>query len=877
MRRSNAKRFPAQDTTLWGMDVVPETPASPTPAAAPGAGAAAPGAAFWPLTAAEVAGLTGGALAGDPEARCERVLTDSRAAVRAGDLFIGLAGPHFDGGAFAAQALEGGAAAALVAAEGAAQPAGTGRAVIAVADPLAALHALAAEARRRFSGLVVGVTGSNGKTLVKDMLAAALGGSRRVAASPLSYNSQVGVALSLLGFDPAAAVAVVECGISLPGEMDLLEAMVRPDRGILTTIGDAHLEGLGSRRTTAREKARLFHRLPAGGWVLVPAGEEGGRAALAAVGAPQRTVGGEGADFILERRGAEAVLRWGEAAVPLIPGEASLGEAPPHLFDCAALAAAAALLLGAEPAAVAEGLARWQPAPMRLELATTPRGVLLINDAYSADPVSVEAALATLCRERGGGAAIAVLGGMAQLGVAREAAHARVGRRVVELGIDRLVGVGPGGGEIAAAAVAAGMDPGRVDTVGGVEEAAAILEEHCRPGDRVLLKASRPERLERVASLLFDSVASARLFVDLDRLLANFRAVRRAAGRERGVMAVVKSFGYGLDAVRVSKVLERAGVDYLAVAYPDEGVLLRDHGVTTPVLVQNVLEHEADKVARYGLTAQVSSAAQAGWVAAEAERQRRAVKVHLKLDTGMGRAGAFASEAVALAAAVASHEWLVLEGLATHFAAADDPAHDDFTRGQVRRFDAAREALARAGIALRWVHAANSAAIARFPEAHYTMVRTGLALLGYSRVAARVPLPQEPVLRLTTQVVSVKELPPGHAVGYGLTYGVGENPRTIAIVALGYSDGYPWALSNQGWMLAGGHRCPVVGSVCMDVTLLDVSDVPGGVRPGDEVVVFGPDPEEPQLPDLARLANTIPYELLTRISHRVRRIYRTSH
>jgi alanine racemase len=512
---------------------------------------------------------------------------------------------------------------------------------------------------------------------------------------------------------------------------------------------------------------------------------------------------------------------------------------------------------------------------MRMEIATTPRGVMLLNDAYTADPVSMEAALRALKRERRGGSAVAVLGGMAQLGVARSAAHRRVGERVAELALDRLVGVGEGGAEIAAAALAAGMAADRVHTVAGVGAAAMVLEEHCRPGDRVLLKASRPEQLERIAALLFDSVAPARLYVDIDAVVENFHSLRRAAGRGCAVMAVVKSFGYGLDSVRIARALEQAGADAFAVAYPDEGVLLRDHGITAPVLVANVLAHEADKIARYGLAAQISSAEQAGFLAAEAERQQRAVRVHLKVDTGMGRAGALVEDAVAVAKTVQASPWLVLEGLATHFAAADDPAHDAFTREQIRRFEAARAALGEAGIRPRWEHAAASAAIARFPEARYSMVRAGLALFGYARLpACAAPLAQRPVLRLVTRVVSVKELPPGHAVGYGRTFAAGE-ARRIAVVAVGYGDGYPWALSNRGWMLAGGRRCPVVGRVSMDVATLDVTAA-AAVEPGDEVVVFGPGPEEPSLLELADLAGTIPYELLTRISPRVRRIFRTS-
>jgi alanine racemase len=220
-------------------------------------------------------------------------------------------------------------------------------------------------------------------------------------------------------------------------------------------------------------------------------------------------------------------------------------------------------------------------------------------------------------------------------------------------------------------------------------------------------------------------------------------------------------------------------------------------------------------------------------------------------------------------------DWLVLDGLMTHFSAADDPDADAFTRQQIARFEDARRALAEAGIHPRWTHASNSAGIARFPEATYDLVRTGLGLFGYSDVEERRPLGQEPALTLTTRVVSVKTVGPGETIGYGRAFATGAQSRRIAVVALGYGDGYPWSLSNCGFMRVAGHIAPVVGRVCMDVTMLDVTGIPN-VEPGDPVVVFGPRPPDPSLTDLARIAGTIPYELLTRLSPRIRRVFESS-
>lgn len=827
---------------------------------------------IWPLTARALAQIVGGELRGSPDAVGERLLTDSRSGVRSGDVFFGLDGPHFEGGRFAQSTLDEGATIAVVR-DPLPEDLRRDQAVLRVPDPLAALQALAAEARRRFSGRVLAITGSNGKTTVKDMLAAALGTSRRVDASPRSYNSQVGVPLSILGMNPAAQVAILECGIDSPGEMARLARLVAPDFGIFTNVGDAHLEGFGSRPRIAREKAELFRGMDEGGWVLTGAGEGLAIEALKGLELPVKTLGSpaEPSPYRLTTAGGAAFLEAPETSIEL---EVEAPSAP--LLQDAALAATAALLLGGDPRQIAEGLRLWRPAPMRLELSTTSRGILLINDAYTADPLSMESALQTLQQERSGGQAVAVLGGMAQLGQASRGAHRKVGRRVYELALDRLVGVGAGGRQIAGAALEAGMPAERVHIVSNAGEASIILEEHCEAGDRVLLKASRPERLEAIAATLFDAVSPARLYVDLDALLANYRGIRRRLDPGCGVMAVVKSFGYGLDAVRVARALERAGIEYLAVAYPDEGAQLRRSGITTPILVQNLLEMEAEKIVRHGLTAQISSSQQISWLEAEASAQRRAVRVHLKVDTGMARSGAAVSDAAALARLAAASPWLTLEGLMTHFAAAEDPAQDAFTRGQIRRFQEAEAHLSALGLVPRWRHACNSAGLARFPQAHGTMVRAGLALFGYCRFEKAAALEQHPALRLVSHVISVRRIEGGQPLGYGLTYRAPRDGRTIALVALGYNDGYPWSLSNRGWMAVQGHRCPVVGRISMDVTSIDVTEVGGGVAPGDEVTVFGPGPEDPSLGELAELAGTIPYELLTRISHRVRRIFRTS-
>jgi alanine racemase len=390
----------------------------------------------------------------------------------------------------------------------------------------------------------------------------------------------------------------------------------------------------------------------------------------------------------------------------------------------------------------------------------------------------------------------------------------------------------------------------------------------------VLVKGSRPAKLEKVVDLLLTPLSPARVYVDLDKLSENLDRLRGLVGPSVKLMPVVKSFGYGLDSRKLAETFEASGADYLGVAYPDEGVALRRHGIHLPIMVQNVLPHEASKVVEHRLDAQISDLDTARRLGAHAQAYGREVGLHLKVDTGMGRAGVLPRAARELAAALVEVPGCKLVGLMTHLAAADEEAHDEFTRAQIASFRELRDDLQDDGIEFEVVHAANSAGSVRFPESHFSMVRSGIGLVGYLDLDAPEESPFAPIIRFVSQVVGVRELPPGHPVGYGLSWRASEGHRRLAVVAVGYNDGYPRHLSNKGWMMIAGTRCPVVGKVCMDVTMVDISDVSDEVSLGDEVVVYGTEPEEPDLADMAALAGTIPYELLTRISPRVRRIYR---
>lgn len=834
-------------------------------------------------TLAEIARCTEGKLeeCDGPEAmEIEEVSVDSRQVMAPQTLFVALRGPRFDGHDFVVDAAEAGAVAAIVEESELDRDFGD-IPVVAVDDTLDALQSMARWWRQQFSIPVIGITGSNGKTIVKDMLASILGRSRTVYRSPGSYNSQVGVPLALLGMRREHDVAIIEAGISQTGEMQRLERIIRPTAGIITNIGLAHAAGLGDEETTAREKRKLFDNTS--GPVVVPVGEpllseevfHVKRRPFAGADGDQRD--GEAirvavTEFQDCSDGFEFALQFDDgqtARVALnVPGR--------HNVDNAAAAAAMAAELGADTDEISNGLGAYSLAGMRLEMHTTGAGVTLINDTYNADPNSARAALGVLDNYAGPQQrSIAILGDMLDLGARAKQAHQQLGSHVAGLGVDRLYCIGSLARHIGRGARGAGMNQDRISCVDDFETLNRLLDRQLRGGDVVLFKASRSIGLDRAARRLIESVAPTRLYVDLEAIGNNFHALRRHLGGDVGVMAVVKSFGYGNDATRISQTLVQEGVDALGVAFPDEAIPLRQRGLSVPIMVMNARAAEADKLVKYDLEPLVYTRPVVRALARRARQFGKTIGVHLAVDTGMRRAGLEPADVVEFAEFLDEYDCLEIAGVMTHFAAADVPREDDFTRRQIAQFEEVVQALKKRGFDLPTVHAANTAAAWRFPQTRYDMIRVGLGIYGLhpsKAVEADSSSQVSPALRMTTRVLNLQYVEPGDTVGYGRTWRADER-RHLATLAAGYNDGYPYFLSNCGEVLINGCRCPVVGSVCMDVTVVDVTDA-GEVEVGDEAVLFGrQDDGFIHIDEWARLGDTINYELLCNVSSRVRRIF----
>lgn len=793
------------------------------------------------------------------------LLTDSRRILSGEDsLFIALRGPHYDGHRYIEQAYQHGVRNFLVE-QMAANYADANFFV--VADSLLALQQLATACRERFKQPVVGITGSNGKTIVKEWMYHLLKPDHDVVRSPKSYNSQVGVPLSVWNLEAHHDLAIIEAGISMPGEMDRLEGIIRPEIGVFTHLGPAHDEGFqGDHLAKAKEKVRLFRRSR----VVIFRND---------VSDISESFQGIGANLVRWSADSSVAAEWqvksyasgnhnqiihlSDARVTYeldIPfsDEASMENAVNAFLACLQLSADAMLLVQQ---------ARTLPAvSMRMELLSGMNNCQLINDVYSADPGSMATALHFLDRQSyGQGVRVrekcVILSDMDGSGLAPAELYKRLANMLHVSGIHRMVGIGPELMDnqhyfqpIAAAFYADTQD----------------FLQHFQAGDwkdaTILVKGARRFRLEQVVEVLEWKLHNTELQVNLSNMAHNLHVYRSLLPQGVRIMAMVKAFGYGSGAAEVASFLAYHKVDYLAVAYADEGLELRRHGVHLPIMVMNPEPAAFRQLIAHQLEPEVYSIDQVQGLLEIAGGDP--LRVHIKLDTGMNRLGFREAEIPALLRMLQAHPEVSIQSVFSHLSSADMSDEDAFTREQIERFRRLSGMIQEATGADFMRHILNSPGIAKFPEACFDMVRLGIGLYGDDPTES-VHQRLLPVSTLVTSVAMCREIECGESVGYGRSF-IAEKPMRIAILNIGYADGLRRSMGNgQGFVWINGHKAPIVGRVCMDMCMVDVTHVVG-VHAGSTAEIFGP---HIPLREVARAMETIPYEVLTGISQRVRRIY----
>jgi len=815
------------------------------------------------FTLQEIATCTNGVLSGQGQTLITSVATDSRhLVITANTLFTAIRGEQHDGHRFLGEAYSAGIRHFLVEKKPADLP-GNDANVIVVQDTLAAMQTLAAAHRHKFALRTIGITGSNGKTIVKEWLNLLLADEHVIVRSPRSYNSQIGVALSVFTIDSGHTLGLFEAGISMPGEMIRLEPMIAPDIGVLTTIGAAHREFFSDEHHIAREKCALFRNCST---VVFPEDNQPATETIRATLSDKRLfswgVSPESSLRILsssqDGNHTHLTLGWNDATYHV--SLAFIDEASVQNILCCLTTA---LALGYHPEKLIPRLHRLEPISMRMEILNGGNDTIIINDTWNADPNAFRIALDVLRQQAGHRHMVVILSDILQSGLPDKALYTRINQLLESHGVSRMIGIGPNIHSVREVfTVSTTFYPDTTNLL-------SALHEEALAGKAILVKGSRGFRMERLARALENRTHESWLEINLQALSANLNHFRSLLRPEVKIMVMVKAAGYGSGSREVSSLLEFNKVDYLAVAYADEGVILRQSGISLPIMVMNPGSAGLQQMIRYRLEPEIYSLRLLEeWIK---ERRESGVtehgKIHLKIDTGMHRLGFSATETERLLGILSEAPDLEIASVFTHLAAAENPAHDAFTRQQAEELLSVVELIRKKRTEPFLVHILNTGGIERFPEYQLDMVRLGIGLYGVSS-SGKSADSLIPVVRLFTRISQIRKIRQGDSVGYGRSF-VAERDTTLAVIPIGYADGLRRVLSNGiGAVALNGHRAPVAGTVCMDMAMLDVTGIP--CNEGDEVEVFG---QSILLEEFSSWSQTIPYEILTTIGQRMRRVY----
>jgi alanine racemase len=840
-----------------------------------------------------------GQLFGDPSAVLFTDFCFDSRRVQAGELFVAVKTERGDGHHYVREAVQGGATGVMCS-----HPPDfdtTDLTVIVMRDVETALLNWARITLRKFGTTVIGVTGSSGKSTTKEAVAAVLGARHRVYKSPGSFNGRFGLPIALGRLTPEDKLAVLEFGTDQFGEMAELVEVTKPMVGIVTNINHGHTERLGTLNNIASEHRIIIEKLPQNGLAVLNYDDDYVREMAEVSKAPVFTIGLDrtgkafGADFMAynllvarDKTGFDLVHerqrfvgRW----VPLLGAHQLYGV-------LAALAVGSAFGVSIE-----EGLhaiTDLQAMPGRLNPLEGHNGSLLVDDSFNANPESTLAALNWLesVRIPNKGRLIFVMGDMDDLGGHTLTGHREVGARAAEVA-DLFVTEGDLGAVAGRAALDYGMDRQQVRITFSPQDAATVIRDLLTPDDVVLIKGSAGARMEHVTRLLlkdeedagklprketaYDTVWTNRpsrptwLEIDKMAIAYNTRRLKEIVGANVEVMAVVKANAYGHGAAAVGTTALLNGATYLGVASINEAVDLREAAVDAPILVLGYTPPWAARQAiRYNLTLNLYDLELARNLDRVAREMNATITAHVEVDTGMARLGLLPDQVMPFFRSLKNLKNIYIEGIFTHFSAADTDR--DYTLMQIKTFNDVLKPLKASGFQFKYIHAANTAGLLNFPESHFNLVRPGIGLYGLDP-DVECPLPGDfrPAMTWKTSIGQIKTLPSGSFVGYNKTYRTRATTR-IAIIPVGYADGFRRAPQTWGEVLVSGFRAPVIGRISMDQTMIDVTDIPD-VNIGDEVILIGRQgTERITADDVARHLGTSSYEVVSTILSRVPRI-----
>lgn len=810
----------------------------------------------------KVTTLIGARRIGETDAQIGWLLTDSRSLCFPEEtLFFALRSARNDGHRYIADLYRRGVRNFVVEAKGY-DDFLPGANFLIVPSPLAALQRLAERHRDEFDVPIIGITGSNGKTMVKEWLYQLLLPSQKIVRSPRSYNSQIGVPLSVWLLNEQTEVGIFEAGISQPGEMFALRDIIQPTIGVFTSLGTAHQENFRSMEEKCMEKLELMHDTEA--MVYCSDNDTVSRCIRRMQYKGEKIAWSQcdeqAALFVKSTTSLPHSTRityiWKDEEncfeIPFID-EASVED----VITCAAVA----LYMGLTPAQLADRMPRLEPVAMRLEVKEGQRGCVLINDSYNSDVNSLDIALDFMNRREAAKKTL-ILSDIFQTGTSPEALYAQVSDLAVKRGIDKFIGIGS---ELAAQAdkiqIADKLFFADVPHFLSSEAFATLRDE------LILLKGSRSFGFDQITEQLEQKVHETILEVNLNSVVENLNYYRSFLKSETKMVCMIKADAYGAGAVEIAKTLQDQRVDYLAVAVADEGVTLRKAGITANIMIMNPEMTAFKTMFDYELEPEVYSfRLMEALIKAARKEGITGWPVHIKFDTGMHRLGFDPVEDIdELIDHLVHQQAIIPRSVFSHFVGSDSDGFDDFSARQFALFEEGSRKLQSAFPHHILRHMDNSAGIEHFPERQMDMCRLGIGLYGVDPRDNRI---LHTVSTLKTTILQLRHVPKGETVGYSRK-GKIERNSVIAAIPIGYADGLNRHLGNRhGYCLVNGQKAEYVGNICMDVAMIDVTDIP--CKEGDQVEIFG---EHLPVTQLSDELDTIPYEVLTGVSNRVKRVY----
>jgi|AGTN01.3.fsa_nt_gi alanine racemase len=733
-----------------------------------------------------------------------------------------------------------------------------------VKNPLSALQKVAAYHRTRFDIPVIGITGSNGKTIVKEWLYQLLDKDYNIVRSPRSYNSQIGVPLSVWQLNEQAQLGIFEAGISQPDEMEHLEPIIKPTIGVLTKIGEAHQENFTSLQQKCMEKLELFSNCDV--FIFDEDNEVASRCVDLMV-LSQKTFSWSRKNrdahlYIsnIDKKEDKTIISYSfldfddSFAIPFAD-EASVENA----INCLAVA----MYLHVSPMDISKRMMLLEPVAMRLDVRRGKKNCLVINDSYNSDINSIKIAL-DFQQQRKMGHSLkktAILSDILQTGMPAKPLYRKVAEMMEQSGIQKMIGIGYD--------ISANSDLFSVSEKSFYKTTEDFISSEVWKNfhdELILLKGARKYHFERINSLIEERIHETVLEVDLDAVVHNFNFYKSRVPSGVKLICMVKANGYGAGAVEIAKTLQYHRCDYLAVAVAEEGISLRNEGISLPVIVLNPEVNGFEELFTNTLEPEVYNFRILAAFIKEAERRGITdYPIHIKIDSGMHRLGFLPEQIPELTDILGAQKGLKVQSVFSHLSASESWAFDDFTHQQINTFKKAADDIVEALKYPVYKHILNSAGIERFPEKQWDMVRLGIGLYGVSASGLEG---LRNVCTLKTTILQINHIPSDETIGYGRKEKLDHDAR-IATIRFGYADGLDRQFGNRkGKVLINGQFAPIVGNVCMDLCMVDVTDI--SANEGDAVVLFG---EGLSLIELADSIGTIPYEILTSVSPRVKRIY----